>query len=398
MTLRSQLKREWQIWRSESWLKALTLWIPVLLFVVVWAIFSGGIARDLSIGVVDLDHSRISRQLTRYYDASPALAVTEQFASVEQGSTALRNGDIYALVVLPANLESDTLIGRAPEVTAFYNSQFILIGKLINSALLQAQGTFTAGVDTLKNMVGGSPVPLQALGQAVPVRSQITPLYNTNSHYGQFLVSAAIPAMWQILMVATTVLAMAAERRQRGVSQWLVNHPIRNLVAKMLPYTAMFWLQGIVFLVGMYQWLDWPMHGSWGILLSAQLLTVVACQGIGALIFLLTLDPTRAMSMVAGFTAPAFAFMGITFPASDMPLLAQIWRALLPISHYIEVQVMQVNYGSSLANTMPKMWGILAFWLVFLLVFKKAKQISQQQGLKQSEVNPVEQASEEVKA
>ncbi|OZS41935.1 ABC transporter permease [Photobacterium sanguinicancri] len=375
MTLRSQLIREWHIWRSEAWLKAMTLWIPALLFIVVWAIFSGGIARDLSIGVVDLDHSRLSRQLTRYYDASPALAVTEQFTTVDKGSAALRNGDIYALVVLPSKLEENTMLGRSPQVTAFYNSQFILVGKLVNSALLQAQGTFTAGVDTLKNMVGGSPVPLQALGQAVPVRSQITPLYNTSSDYGQFLVSAAIPAMWQIIMVATTVLAMAAELRQQGVGRWLAKAPIRNLVAKLLPYTGLFWLQGAVFMIGMYLWQAWPMHGSWGIVLFAQFLTVVACQAIGALLFLVTLDATRAMSMVAGFTAPAFAFMGITFPASDMPLLAQIWRALLPISHYIEVQVMQVSYGASLAACLPTLAGIFAFWIVLVLVALKAKAI-----------------------
>ncbi|MGF1833422.1 ABC transporter permease [Photobacterium sanguinicancri] len=375
MTLRSQLIREWHIWCSEAWLKAMTLWIPALLFIVVWAIFSGGIARDLSIGVVDLDHSRLSRQLTRYYDASPALAVTEKFTTVDKGSAALRNGDIYALVVLPSKLEENTMLGRSPQVTAFYNSQFILVGKLVNSALLQAQGTFTAGVDTLKNMVGGSPVPLQALGQAVPVRSQITPLYNTSSDYGQFLVSAAIPAMWQIIMVATTVLAMAAELRQQGVGRWLAKAPIRNLVAKLLPYTGLFWLQGAAFMIGMYLWQAWPMHGSWGIVLFAQFLTVVACQAIGALLFLVTLDATRAMSMAAGFTAPAFAFMGITFPASDMPLLAQIWRALLPISHYIEVQVMQVSYGASLAVCLPTLAGIFAFWIVLVLVALKAKAI-----------------------
>ncbi|MEZ8093825.1 ABC transporter permease [Photobacterium swingsii] len=386
MILRSQLIREWHIWRSEAWLKAMTLWIPAVLFIVVWAIFSGGIARDLSIGVVDLDHSRISRQLTRTYDASPALAVTAQFTTVEQGSAALRSGEIYALVVLPSKLEENTMLGRSPQVTAFYNSQFILVGKLVNSALLQAQGTFTAGVDTLKNMVGGSPVPLQALGQAVPIRSQITPLYNTSSDYGQFLVSAAIPAMWQIIMVATTVLAMAAELRQQGVQAWLAKAPLPNLMAKLLPYTGLFWLQGAVFMIGMYLWQAWPMHGSWGIVLFAQLLTVVACQAIGALLFLVTLDPTRAMSMVAGFTAPAFAFMGITFPATDMPLLAQIWRSLLPISHYIEVQVMQVSYGATMVACLPKLAGIFAFWVVLILAGLKARAIASSQQV--SEVTP----------
>ena len=107
MALTSQIQREWRILTSDGWLKALLFWLPVVLFVTIWAIFSAGIARDLAIGVVDLDHSRMSRGLVRYYDASPTLEVTQQFNSVAQGSQALRNGDIYALVVIPHELEKD---------------------------------------------------------------------------------------------------------------------------------------------------------------------------------------------------------------------------------------------------------------------------------------------------
>ncbi|MGF1875251.1 ABC transporter permease [Photobacterium frigidiphilum] len=376
MAFSTQCYREWRILLSDSWLKAMVFWLPVVLFFSMWLIFSAGIARDLPIGVVDLDHSRLSRGLVRYYDASPTLAVTNVYTSATEGSHALKNADIYALIVLPAQLEKDTLLGRAPEVTAFYNSQYILVGKLINSAMVQAQGTYTAGIDTLENMANGSPVPLQALGQAVPIQSQITPLFNSNSHYGQFLVSAAIPAIWQILIVATTVLAMSAEFRQKGISAWLANSPINHVIAKLLPYTLLFWLQGFIFLWAMYGVLEWPMHGSWFILSLSQLLMVVACQSMGAAFFLLTLDSTRAISLVAGFTAPAFAFMGVTFPATDMPFLAQLWRAMLPVSHYIEIQIQQVDYGASLADAIPNMIALACFGFVLLVAMMKAKKIA----------------------
>ena len=152
MMFTSQLCREWRLLKADGWLRAMSLWLPVLLFVTLWAIFSAGIARDLPVGVVDLDHSRLSRQVVRHYDASPAIAVSRQFMSVEQGSNALRAGEIYALVIIPYELEKKTLLGQAPDITTFYNSQFILIAKLVNSAIVQAQGTLNAQVDTLRNM------------------------------------------------------------------------------------------------------------------------------------------------------------------------------------------------------------------------------------------------------
>lgn len=367
MTFTSQLCREWQLLKADSWLKALALWLPVVLFITLWAIFSAGIARDLPIGVVDFDHSRLSRQVVRQYDASPAIAVTRAFTSVEQGSAAMRSGEIYALVIIPNELEKKTLLGQAPDITTFYNSQFILIAKLVNSAIVKAQGTLNAQVDTLHNMAGGNTVPVQALGQAVPIRSQVTPLYNSNSHYGQFLVSATIPALWQVLIVITTILALAAECRQQGIKAWLQGAPVRHLLAKLLPYTVLFWLHGVLFLWGLYIQLGWPMHGSWSILVLAQLLMVIACQGVAALFFLFPLDVTKAMSLAAGFTAPAFAFVGVTFPATDMPVFAQIWRAMLPVTHYLDVQVHQVNHGQTIIEALPAL-GILSIFALALIV------------------------------
>ena len=103
------------------------------------------------------------------------------------------------------------------------------------------------------------------------------------------------------------------------------------------------------------------MHGNWLLLILAQFFLVVACASVATLFFFITLDVTRAMSLVAGFAAPAFAFMGVTFPTTDMPLIAQLWRALLPISHYITVQIQQVNYATTLNHSIGSFVALITF-------------------------------------
>ncbi|MFH0255650.1 ABC transporter permease [Vibrio rumoiensis] len=373
MFKRQAWRREWQLMVKQPWLNAMLFWLPVLMFFALWWIFSAGSARDLAIGVVDFEHSSMSRGVVRYYDASPTLKVTQSYTSVLEGKQDLQSGKIYALIVIPDNLTQDVLLGHSPTITTFYNSQFILIGKLVSAAMQQAQGTFNARIEAAKNMSKGDTVPQQALAQAVPVQTQITALFNSNSHYGQFLVSAAIPALWQIFIVATTVLSFSFEQRTQGMKTWLGVHPFQAIVIKLLAYSPVYLAQGIGFLVVMYGGLDWPMHGSWGILLGAQILMVFACQSVGALFFMLTLDATRSMSFVAAFTAPAFAFMGITFPTSDMPLLGQIWRSLLPVSHYIDVQVMQVNNGVELAQAAVPLLALGLFLALLSVVYLRAR-------------------------
>jgi len=356
--------------QRDKWLLSCLTWVPILLVLLIWAIFSRGIARDLPIGVVDLDHSPLSEQLTRYYDATSSMAVQSHYSSSTEAKKALVAGEIYAYAVIPSHFERDTYKQLAPQVSVFYNSQMILMGKILNSAFVQAQSTLNAELTTLGTLSQGNATLSSAMGKAVPIRSQITPLFNKNSNYTQFLVSAVVPALWQIVIVVSTILILSANLRDHGLTAWLGQQPMSRLLRTLLPYTWVFAAQGMAFLWWFYLGFKWPMNGSFILLLLAQSVTTVACMIMGCLFFFLTLDAARAMSFAGAFTAPSFAFMGITFPVSDMNSLAQGWRSLLPISHYIEVQVSQVSYGLTWPESVLHLVPMLGYVIPLVLVAK----------------------------
>ena len=367
---------EWRLLVKDPWLLSLVTWLPPLLFFMIYAIFSQGMARNLPVGVVDLDHSKLSRNLIRYYDASPTISITGNYPSTLQGAKAMRGGEIYGLVVISADTQKNATLGRSPKVEAFYNYQFLLIGKQVKSAILQAHATAVAKIDTLKNLSLHTKVLGQAIAEAVPVGTQATPLFNSNNNYAQFLVSAIIPALWQIFIVMATLLSMSAELRRDGLAEWLKDRPVRALIEKMAPYSLIFWLQGIVFWLTMYVVIGWPMHGHLGFLIGCQLITVIACQCAGALIFFLSRDAARGLGIAAAYCAPGLAFMGVTFPATDMTLLARIWRSLMPVSHYIDIQIAQVNYGAAPVLCLPQLRSLLLFIIPGILVCFLAVRIS----------------------
>lgn len=369
MSISRLLRRELTDMYNDPWLLSLVTWVPPLLFLVMYWLFSQGIATDLPIGVVDLDKSRMSRSLTRHYDASPSLAVNSGYPSIDSGAEALRSGKIYALAVLPKGLEEETVRRWAPQVSAFVNSQFLLIGNIVNIALTQAHGTFVTKTEVVKNMATGTPVIGVALSSAVPMNKQIIPLFNVNKNYAQFLVSAILPALWQILIIAGTIISMALVKRRYGIGPWLGRSPVSRLATKIGVLTVVFWLHGIFFLTLMYVWLGWPMRGSWPLLLAGQALTVVVSVGVGCVFFLLSRDAARCLSLAAAYVAPGFAFMGVTFPVSDMTFPARLWRSLIPICHYIEIQFAQVNYGAAVSSAFPKLGHLSLFLLPLLFCF-----------------------------
>ncbi|WP_139706566.1 ABC transporter permease [Aeromonas hydrophila] len=360
--------REWRLLWQDPFGRALASWLPLLLIGTLCWVFSAGLARDLKIGLVDLDQSLLSRQLAFSLDASAGLKVAQQFDSIEAGASALRGGDIYALVVLPSHLERDARQGTQPQVTVFNNGQFILIAKLVNSALAQVVGTLNGQVGVLSAMAGGKALP-GALGQAVPIASQVTALYNINSSYAQFLLSALLPAVWQILVVLYGINALA--RTDRLGLDWTTKGVWFGLWRTLLPHVLIGWGWGLGWSLLLFKGFGYPMQGSWLVLTAGLGLAAAACVSMGAFFYGIIRDPARALSLAGAYTAPGFAFMGVTFPVSAMGDFAQFWRSLLPISHYVELQIGQTNYGQPLAAALPQFGALLLFLLPLLLVVRR---------------------------
>lgn len=360
--------REWRLLWQDPFGRALASWLPLLLMGILCWIFSAGLARDLKIGLVDLDQSVLSRQLAYSLDASAGLKVARQFDSIAEGANALRGGDIYALVVLPDHLERDARQGTQPRVTVFNNGQFILIAKLVNSALAQVVGTLNGQVGVLTAMADGKALP-GALGQAVPINSQVTALYNLNVSYAQFLLSAILPAVWQILVVLYGLNALA--RTDRLGLDWTTKGVWFGLWRTLLPHVLIGWGWGLLWTLLLFKGFAYPMHGSWLVLTVGLGLASAACVSMGAFFYAVIRDPARALSLAGAYTAPGFAFMGVTFPVSAMGDFAQFWRSLLPISHYVELQIGQTNYGQPLAAALPQFGALLLFLLPLLLVVRR---------------------------
>ncbi len=358
---------QWQLLKRDRWLLSCLTWVPIVLVVTIWWVFSQAIVRELPVGVVDLSNSHLSRQLIREIDATSTLSVIRHYSNTAQASNDMRSSEIYAYFVFPSQFDKSIYRQEQPKVTTFYNSQMILVGRLINSAIVQAQTTFNAQIDVVKTLSKGETATLSAMSQAIPIRTQITPLFNKNTNYAQFLVSAIVPAIWQIAIVVCTILILAMNHRQYGLSHWLKQNPVSQLLDTLFPYAVLFALQGSAFLVWFYHGLQWPMQGHLFTIVIAQWFTVIACMIMGSLFFFLTLDPARAMSFAAAYTAPSFAFMGITFPTSDMSTIAQIWRSLLPVSHYIDVQVSQASYGLNSFDSLKQLWPMIGYSIPLVL-------------------------------
>ncbi len=334
------LAREWGRLRGDFWDVGMLSWIPVLLCAILWLVFSAGIARDLPIVVIDNDNSALSRQLTRWLDASPGIEVTAKVASSDEALHRLRERTAFGYLLIPNDFEQKLLGGRQATVQWLYNAQFSSHAGALLRDVRTVSTTLSAGIEMTARMKKGMS-PVQAAAQFEPIRTTLNSLYNENVSYEAFLTLALMPAMLQIFIVVAVVTSIGRELRDATVPQWLASANgswLRAVGAKLLFPLIAYSALALLYLLFFSLARDWAVAGSLPALLLSMLLLVLAYCALATLLIAATLSLRLALSGAAFITAPAFAFAGQAFPLMAMPAPARAWAQALPLTHYLQLQ------------------------------------------------------------
>ncbi|GIU12270.1 ABC transporter permease [Shewanella sp. MBTL60-007] len=366
------LKREFTALQDDPWQLALISYIPLLSIIGLWLLFSAGLPRQLPVAVVDLDNSQVSRSLARQLQANPVTKPVS-YSELSSAEAAMKQGEVYALLVLPYGLNRDLLTSKTPIIDIRYNSQFLLVGKLLSSQLLATMADGLKPLGELKLLAAGVPAERLAVNLS-PVSSQTTALFNRNTNYVGFLVPPVLIALLQLLAMMVFANSLNRELRWNTTKQWYELGIWKVIAAKVLFYTPLVLLHGSFILALIYLFLDLPIAGSIAVLLLAQIVMLLAVWLIVLTIFFALKDSARVISFCTAMFAPAFAFMGVTFPVHEMPIVAQWWRVIMPTSHYIETHIAVVSYGQGLLASLSQMsgyWGFLLLLIPIALLAKK---------------------------
>ncbi|MBV7315306.1 ABC transporter permease [Shewanella sp. NIFS-20-20] len=353
------------LWRSP-WQLALATWVPLLALLFLYGIFSAAVPRNLPVALVDQDDSGLSRQLARQMQASPAVSL-QQFNQLPNAEQAMREGDVFALILIPHGFSRELMTQQQPQLVLHYNGQFLLVGKLLSSALQQGLADALQGVARQQLLAKGV-LPIATAANINPIAVQLTPLFNQSSNYLAFLMPPILIALLQISAMLLFANALNEELTPEFTT-WVQQAFWPSVSAKMALYLPLALLQGLAMLVFMYHGLGLPLAGDILTLVPA-LIVMLLFIGLWVLvIFLLLAEPARVVSFCTALFAPAFAFMGITFPVHEMPLAAQWWRLLIPSSHYIDAQVAVVSYGQGLKTVLSQQLSYAVLLVLVPLLF-----------------------------
>ena len=172
-----------------------------------------------------------------------------------------------------------------------------------------------------------------------------------------------------VLMFSTlliTTLSITRER-ERGTMENLLAMPVRPIevmVAKIVPYIAIGYVQVVLIMAISAAVFDLPVRGSLFLLLVALGLFIASNLALGFTFSTIATSQMQAMQMAQFTLLPSILLSGFMFPFYGMPVWAQWAGEIFPTTHALRVVRGILLKGNGAAEILPELWPIAVFTLV----------------------------------
>lgn len=353
--------------------------VPLAMTAFFVSLLEKGVAEHVPSAVVDLDHSDMSRNVTRNLGALQQVDIRYKLDSYAQAMDYVKRGEIMGFFMIPENFGEDALAGRHPELTYYINFGYIVPGSLLvegyTTMSMLANGAVVQGLLSAK---GVPEVEIKPVLQ--PFVNQVHLLGNPTMNYGVYLVNSFAPGVLALMVLLVVAYNITAEIKNGTTREWLdaaSGSIVVALVGKLLPITMLFTIVGWTMQLVFYGIAQYPMNGEMWVMMLAMFLLVVACESLAVIVCAIVPNPRYALSVCSLIGVLAFSLGGYSFPVEDMYSGIGIFSHLLPMRYYFLIYVDQALNGLELAYSRDYFMALLAFPLVALLFLRRLKKSMQ---------------------
>ena len=357
-----------RIWHSPRYLVILTL-AAVLAFVFFATMTQEGQPQKLHIGVVDLDHSYLSRRLCHELEATQGVSVAAVYDNHTEARMAMQRGEIFAFYEIPAGTYNELLQFHAPRFSLYTNQSYLLAGSL-SYRQLATMGKLAAGAVQREVLRKKGYKDDAIMGLIQPVALETHAVGNTKASYCIYLMTTLIPGILALLALLHTAYVIGRERQERTVKSWMRKaggDALKAMWGKALPYTCYYSMLLLLANVIMYGPMGMPLEGSWLLLALHSVLLIVAGQSAAMFLMGCVPDPSVAMSLTSAYATLSFTMCGFSFPVDAMPLPMQSFSLMFPLRHYFLAMRDIAFFGNGFDICWPQTAMLTAFWLLSLI-------------------------------
>ena len=351
-----------RIRRNPRYFIILTLGIAFT-FVFFATITKEGQPKRLSVAVVDMDGTYLSRRICHEIEATQGVHVAAVYNNHTEARKAMQRGKIFAFYEIPKGTYNNLLQFRSPHFVLYVNSAYMLAGTL-SYKQLATMGMLATGAVQREVYRKKGYSDEQIMGLIQPVEYDTRNIGNPWINYGNYLMTTLIPAVIAFIVLMHTAYVIARERQERSLKNWLRRshgNTLYALIGKMIPYTVWYSLLCILSNLIMFGFMGFTFEGSWMLMVINSILLIFAAQCAGCFIACAIPDPPLTMGISALYSAMSFSLSGFSFPVESMPTFLYSFSWLYPIRHYFLNFSDIAIYGNGFSHCWPRYCALLTF-------------------------------------
>ncbi len=362
--LKFLIEKEFKQLLRNSFLPRLIIGYPCMVMIIMpWA--TNMEIKNISVNVVDNDHSVVSQRLIHKIDASSYFRLNNLSPTYNSALRDIESGDADVILEIPRHFEKKLENGEASHVLLAANAVNGSKGGLASSYMTATLADYNAQLHAENPSSGIVQEAASSVQPSVSVSEKN--LYNSHLNYKLFMVPALMVMLVTVICGFLPALNIVSEKEVGTIEQMNVT-PVgkfKFILAKLIP----FWVVGFVVLTLSFgfAWLIYGILpvGSLGIIYLLSALFVLVMSGFGLVISNHSATMQQAMFVMFFFIIILLLMSGLFTPVMSMPQWAQIITILNPLKYFVDIMRMVYLKGSGLADLSLQIGALLAFATLF---------------------------------
>lgn len=338
------------------------MWLMLILSLCVMSlVYANRTVWDLPVGVVDQDHSTASRELIRQLDATPKIAI-QTYDSLEAAKRDLGWRKLFAVIIMPTDLEKKILNGKNIEIPVFGDATNRLANGQIQQDVVAAYQQLLNQYNTSLLLRSGFS-ERQAQVILTPIQGQTLDLFNPGISFAAIVFPGLLVMLLQhsllIACVRVSIVLKGGPGGKPAIPVYLGG------LSALLPI----WLFLSIVLFVLWPWvLGYRQTASIPEILLLTFPFLLAVLGLGKLVT----ECLRSVEMIyltlSFITTPVFYLSGTIWPLQAMPDWVRAISSMIP-STWATKAIAGVNQmGLSLRDVGGDMAMLLLLGAIYTLI------------------------------
>ena len=334
-----------------------------------------GLPLKVPVGMVDLDHSSLSRKVGRSLSASELIDISSDLEDFHSAMEKVRSGEIYGFFLVPRDFQKKAIGGSTPTLSFYSNMAIFVPGSLSYKGFKTIAVTTSGGI--VKTTLVGAGADETTAGSLIqPMVIRTHPLNNPWTNYAIYLCQSFIPCLLALIVLLVTVFSICQEHKTGSSVEWLREaggNMAMALLGKLLPQTLIFTAVGVALQSVMFGYLHFPLNNHPLHMILAMFLLVAACQGFAVFITEMLPNLRIALSVMSLTGILCFSIAGFSFPVEKMYGGVAIFSYLVPIRYYFLIYIDQALNGIPIYYSRLYYIALLIFMLLPALSLRRLK-------------------------